>query len=351
MRKLLISIFPHILAWVLAYSFYALIIFLVLVDRDVTGNVRAFGLWQIMLWGVYVGIFIGTILGLVDQLVLKKVISEKRSIGFVVMVKSLVYSLTILLTIVVGAMTWVTVYGNQTLIEKLLESKFRFASTFIYSVFITILISFISQVNRKFGPGILLPMFFGKYHQPQVEERIFMFLDLKDSTPYAEKLGHVKFSQLIQDCFYDLNMIVPEFKAEIYQYVGDEAILSWYPERGIENANCIEVYFAFKKRLEEKSEDYQRKYDLIPEFKAGVNVGAATVAEVGYVKREIAYHGDVLNTAARIQGVCNEYGKSLLIAENLQKMLSFSNGYTSELVGEIPLKGKAQPVKIYSIEK
>ncbi len=251
----------------------------------------------------------------------------------------------------VGAATWVTIYGNETFVEKLLHSKFRFLSTFVYSVFVTVLINFISQVSRKFGPGILLPMFFGKYHQPKVEERIFMFLDLKDSTPYAEKLGHVKFSQLIQDCFHDLNLIVLKFDAEIYQYVGDEVILSWKPKQGIKDLNCIAIFFAYQQKLAENILEYQSKYGLVPEFKAGVNVGEATIAEVGDIKREIAYHGDVLNTAARIQGVCNTYGKALMISEELESLLTFTDEFQSELVGEVPLKGKAKPVKIFSIEK
>jgi len=350
MRKLLKSILPHVIAWVLAYSFFAVIIYLVFLDGN-KSNIREFGLLQIVMWGIYVGVFIGIVLGLIDQLFLKKIINSKRSIGFVTLVKSFIYSFTILITILIGAATWVAVYGNETFVEKLLHSKFRFASTFVYSVLITVLINFISQVNRKFGPGILLPMFFGKYHQPIVEERIFMFLDLKDSTPYAEKLGHIKFSQLIQDCFYDLNVIVPDYDAEIYQYVGDEAILSWFPKQGVENLNCIAIFFAFRNKLFENRENYQQKYDLIPEFKAGVHVGEATIAEVGDVKREIAYHGDVLNTAARIQGVCNTYGKALLISEKLDKLLTFTDEYQKELVGEVELKGKAKPVKIYSIEK
>ena len=179
-----------------------------------------------------------------------------------------------------------------------------------------------------------------------------MFLDLKDSTPYAEKLGHIKFSQLIQDCFHDLNLIVPDFKAEIYQYVGDEAILSWRPKQGVDDLNCIAIFFAFKSKLSENQGDYKEKYHLVPEFKAGLHVGEATIAEVGDIKREIAYHGDVLNTAARIQGVCNEYGKSMLISEKLAMLLEFENqNYYKELVGQVPLKGKAKPVKIFSVEE
>ena len=35
-------------------------------------------------------------------------------------------------------------------------------------------------------------MLVGKYHQPRVEDRIFLFIDLKDATECAEQLGHIE---------------------------------------------------------------------------------------------------------------------------------------------------------------
>ena len=175
MRKLFKSILPHVVAWVLAYTFYAIIIFFVFLDGNEANNIRSFGLLQIVIWGVYVGIFIGILLGLIDQFFLKKIISSKRSIGFVILLKSFIYSFTIFITILVGAATWVSIYGNETFIEKLLHSKFRFASTFIYSVFVTVLINFISQVNRKFGPGNIASDVFRKI-PPAKSRRAYFYV-------------------------------------------------------------------------------------------------------------------------------------------------------------------------------
>jgi adenylate cyclase len=85
---------------------------------------------------------------------------------------------------------------------------------------IVIVITFIKQMNTKFGPGIIIPMLLGKFRRPRIEKRIFLFMDLKDSTAYAEKLCSLKFSELIQDCFGDVNKVIPLFNAEIYQYSG-----------------------------------------------------------------------------------------------------------------------------------
>ena len=89
---------------------------------------------------------------------------------------------------------------------------------------------------------------------------------------------------------------------------------------------------------------------MIPEFKAGLNSGFVTIAEVGELKKELAYHGDVLNTASRIQGVCNKYNKFLLISDELENNLKLEPNFKKELIGSIELKGKAKPVSIYSIE-
>ena len=75
-----------------------------------------------------------------------------------------------------------------------------------------------------------------------------------------------------------------------------------------------------------------------------------TVAEVGDIKREIAYHGDVLNTAARIQDKCREYDRDLLISENFGTEIHELNGFNKEFIGEVNLKGKKETVKIYSVE-
>lgn len=72
-----------------------------------------------------------------------------------------------------------------------------------------------------------------------------MFLALKSSATIAETLGHHKYSQLIQDCFYDINDVVPKYDAEIYQYLVDEVVLSWPHKKGLANKNCVALFFNF----------------------------------------------------------------------------------------------------------
>ena len=206
-------------------------------------------------------------------------------------------------------------------------------------------------VNEKFGPGILWDMILGKYRKPRVEKKIFMFLDLTSSTTFAEKMGYLKYSSLIQQCFYDLNEIVQKYDGQIYQYVGDEAVICWDYEKGVKENVCIDCYFAFQKKLFNRKDFYENEFGLIPEFKAGMHGGELVVTEVGVIKKEIAYHGDVINTTARIQDECSNYGEELLISGDLMKDLKLEAKHLYKAMGEVSLKGKEVPVQIFSMSR
>lgn len=113
-----------------------------------------------------------------------------------------------------------------------------------------IMISFIWQMTIKIGPNVLFNLIIGKYHFPREEDRVFMFLDMKSSTTIAEKIGHIKYSELIQDCFADLTESAITHQVEIYQYVGDEAVLTWKTDTASKRNNCIYTFYDFEKSLE-----------------------------------------------------------------------------------------------------
>ena len=238
-------------------------------------------------------------------------------------------------------------------VQQLDQNDF-FRFVFMLFVFISLVssfFSFIRQVDQKFGPGVIFDLLSGKYFKPREERRVFLFIDLKDSTTIAEAHGHLLFSKLLQDCFFDLNDVFPQYKAAVYQYVGDEAILTWYPGDGLKDSNCIKVFFAFMDILESKREYYMKHYGLFPVFKAGGHIGTVTTTEIGVVKKEIAYHGDVMNTTARIQSICNSHNEQLLISKKLLKSLTDLQGFQTRDLGEIKLKGKKKPQKVFAIQR
>jgi adenylate cyclase len=211
---------------------------------------------------------------------------------------------------------------------------------------ITLFTLFFLQMNDKFGPGILKKFLLGKYNRPKKEERIFMFLDMKSSTTIAEQIGNEKYFYLLSNLFSDLTDIILNNEGEIYQYVGDEIVISWPTKRGVKNANCIHCYLDIKEKLAQSSPYYNNKYGITPFFKAGLHHGIVMAGEVGVIKKDIIYSGDVLNTAARIQAKCNEYKTDFLISEYTLKLFKASDlrQFRTIKIGSIMLRGKKEEV-------
>lgn len=353
-HPLISDIWTQINFWIVSYViFFSMLYFIAVAITGLYIEDVKVSLSSNLLVALISAVFFGTALGTTDFFLEK--ILRGRSLGIEIIAKGVAYLIiwNVVSSIAYSIGTTISSdFIQSATIEYTDEFSFNIlAAASIYTAIMIFFISFIKQMNKKFGPGMLIPMFFGKFRKPHRENRVFLFMDLKDSTSYAERLGSIKYSQLIQDCFLDVNRVIPPFNAEIYQYVGDEVVLSWMSDEGIRNMNCIKFFFAFQNQLESKRSYYESKYDCLPQFKAGANIGEITVAEVGDIKREIAYHGDTINTAARIQSVCNEYGKTFLISGTLKESINWEDNYSTELLGSIALKGKQQEIKLFALNE
>lgn len=108
----------------------------------------------------------------------------------------------------------------------------------------------------------------------------------------------------------------------------------------------VHIFCDFMDRLEAKRNYFVQYYAGYPQFKAGVHCGKVTVAEVGEIKTEIAYHGDVVNTASRIQNLCNRYDKLLPLSESVLKHLPDN----VDFVAEAEIRGKEQRRSVYNFK-
>lgn len=240
---------------------------------------------------------------------------------------------------------------NQADVVKLLPAMdIHFTRFMVYFYLACFFNNFMQSVMKKVGRGNFKNWTFGRMNKPREDERIFMFIDMKSSTHFAEKLSHEKFSHLVQDVFNDM-AIVDNYMGEIYQYLGDGAIISWSLKKGLKNNNFLKAFYGFSNLITKRKDYYQKKYDLIPKFKAGVHVGKVMVLQVGRIRRDISYNGDTLNTTARIESMCNEYNKSLLISGDLYTMVHQKDAFHFKEVGNIRLKGKRKMVDIYHVRE
>jgi len=302
----------------------------------------------------FIGLTGGLLFGLLDSYINHKNYLHRIPFGLIILLKSFGYFFIAIVVLFPGF--YFAAILNQYSSQEAFKRAFDFYSSSYFIVLMgyllvhMILLNFIRHVSEKFGPGNLIRLFFGRYYKPVEERRIFMFLDLKSSTEYAERLGHIRYSQLIQDCFIDITPVIENYEAQIYQYAGDEVILSWKCDSSGVYKNVVLLYFDFREKIRHRGDYYLNKYGFLPEFKAGINAGIITVAEVGVKKKEIAYHGDAINTTSRIQEQCNLHNQMLLCSEYFVNELSKSNHFRTIFIDEFVPRGKRIPVRIYSVE-
>ena len=277
--------------------------------------------------------------------------------------RKIFYKASIYVVIIVSFLSLVTLIVNAIELQTsifdpsiwallgIFFSNFAFWSITLYIAALMTVVLFYSEMSENVGIHVLHNFFLGKYHKPVEEERIFMFLDMNASTTIAEKLGHIKYFKLLKKYYTDLSESVIDYSGEIYQYVGDELVVSWSVNNGLYNNGCLQCFFSMQKALQSQSENYLSEFDVLPTFKAGLHIGHVTTGEIGEIKKDIIFTGDVLNTTARIQGLCKTFQVKILLSEPLLQRMKLGPEWSVRPLGEQTLRGRKGGMKVSTVEK
>lgn len=304
-------------------------------------------------------LIIGLVLGLLSAVI--EVYTNKSKIRrlpffVIVSIKTILFLFALIATVfIINIIDPQSTNTSMNIFERIEDTfsdlaKKEFVFHGIYTIIFAFFINLFLQINKMMGKGVLLNLFLGRYHTPHEQKRIIGFVDLTSSTSIAEKLSPQDYSSFIRDFFYDLDEAFEETKGAVFQFVGDEVVVIWNHKDGVLNNNCVRFFFLAEDLIKEKEEYYTTRYGFIPKFKAGVHSGNVIVAEVGGSKTDIAYHGDTINTAARIRSECNNLDRTLLISAELLSLLKdIDNEFEIESMGVTTLKGKENVIALFSV--
>jgi adenylate cyclase len=218
-----------------------------------------------------------------------------------------------------------------------------------YFVVLAIAMLFVLQMNRMIGANVLRYFLAGRYHRPIAEERIFLFLDLEKSTALAERLGSARYFDLLRRFVDDLTDPIVASRGEIYQYAGDEVVVTWPLAEGVRDANCVRCFFWGQEAVTRDRGRYTRDFGAVPRFRGGLHGGTVTAGELGDLRRQIVFVGDILNTAARLEEYAKRSGLDLVVSDALLRRLELPPGIEVRRCGDLDLRGKEAPVAAYSL--
>ena len=204
-------------------------------------------------------------------------------------------------------------------------------------------------LNRLIGPGVFRNFLLGRYHTPREEERALLFIDLVGSTAIAERIGATRFLELMNEFVYDVGAALEGSGGVIYQYVGDEAIITWRLGKTRDISGAVEVVFRLHARVAARGDVYRSRFGMVPAFRAALHAGPVVVGEIGDSKLEIVLLGDTVNTTSRIEQSCRKFDRDFLASAEALALMTLPPGAESEAMPPVALKGKSRQVRLFAI--
>ena len=179
----------------------------------------------------------------------------------------------------------------------------------------------------------------------------FLFSDIRGFTPISEKYQSDPqgLTRLINRFLDNQTEIILKHKGTIDKYMGDCIMAFWNAPLDVEEQERKATECALEMRIALGELNEQLKEEGLPAINtgAGINSGPCVVGNFGSSSRfDYSVLGDAVNLAARLESSCKEYDADLIISEH-----SLVDGFDYEFLDEVTVKGKSEPVKIYTIRK
>jgi adenylate cyclase len=242
----------------------------------------------------------------------------------------------------------------RLLFMPLMPDRFTLGSLFeglAFAAAMSVFGNLVFEMGRLLGFGTLKNFLTGRYVHPKREERAFLLIDMKDSTGLAERLGAIRFHELLNQFFRDIADAALECEAEIHKYVGDEAILTWPSKRALADGDVLTCPFIALDFIAANRSQYSKRFGVVPEFRAALHYGEIVAGEIGDLRREIAYVGDTLNVAARLLDAAKTLGRGVLVSAELLARSTLPAGVVAEPLPTLAVRGREAPLEIAALSR
>jgi adenylate cyclase len=183
------------------------------------------------------------------------------------------------------------------------------------------------------------------------KEMTFLFSDIRGFTKIAENYQGrpEELTTLINRLLGTLSEEILKEEGTIDKYMGDCIMAFWNaPTDQPDHANrALQAAKNMKKAMLELNKSFQEQ-GLDPiNIGIGINTGSCVVGNMGSEKRfDYTVLGDAVNLASRLEGQSSAYGVDIVLGEKTAKELNQANLIELDLIA---VKGKAEPIKIYTV--
>ena len=206
------------------------------------------------------------------------------------------------------------------------------------------------QAAGLVGYRTFMALLLGKYRRPYAERRFFLFVDVVGSTGIAERLGALEAHRFLAAVFSAVAEPIELCRGEIYQYVGDEIVITWVEADGAADARPLRCFFAMRAALAADANRFVQRFGVQPELRAALHLGEVIAGEVGQVRRAIVFHGDVMNTTGRLEQATREVGCFFIASAEALASLGPPPEIRIQDLGALALRGRVEPIHAFCVE-
>jgi adenylate cyclase len=176
-----------------------------------------------------------------------------------------------------------------------------------------------------------------------------LFCDLRGFTSLSEQLSPIQIVEMLNTHFETMSKCIEEEGGLINKFIGD-AIMAIY-NVPVARQNHAERAFISARRMLESLELMNSGFQKrgLPELKIGIGLhtGEVLAGNIGSSSRlEYTVIGDTVNVASRIESLCKETKRSLLVSEATKAQLPVNTPLDS--LGAFQLKGREEMIQIFA---
>ncbi len=177
-----------------------------------------------------------------------------------------------------------------------------------------------------------------------------LFSDIRGFTSISEKMSPEEVVGFLREYLTEMTDAVFQHGGTVDKYIGD-AVMALYNvpfDQPDHAARAVKTALAFQERIKPLSEKFKARHGLELKCGVGVHTGDAVVGTIGAEQRlEYTAIGDTINLGSRLESITKDFHVSIVISESTYEEVK--GQFPVRYLGEVQVKGKEIPVKIYTV--
>lgn len=179
-----------------------------------------------------------------------------------------------------------------------------------------------------------------------------LFSDLRDFTPLSERLPPAQLLEVLNAYLTAMSQIVDAHGGVVDKYIGDAlmALFGAPLEMPDQASQALDTALEMHAALEKLSQQLFSGEGYVLRFGIGIHTATVVAGNIGSPERyNYTVIGDGVNVASRLQTLTRrpDYDTDIIVSD--ETLHESTKSFRTRLLGEVPVKGKQQPVTIHAL--